>query len=98
MFSVLIYGLRPRYGGSENRVRADGDAPRRGLARRRLTPRKRKQQMATNSGNRHDLTATSAVLRWLLDSDPSIRWQVLRDLTEATAGEVEAECARVATG
>jgi hypothetical protein len=54
--------------------------------------------MATNSGNRHDLTATSAVLRWLLDSDPSIRWQVLRDLTEATAGEVEAECARVATG
>jgi len=37
------------------------------------------------------------VLRWLLDSDPSIRWQVLRDLTDATAGEVAAERSRVAT-
>ncbi len=23
-----------------------------------------------------------AVIRWLLDSDPSIRWQVMRDLTK----------------
>ena len=37
------------------------------------------------------------VLDWLLDSDPSIRWQVLRDLTDAPAGEVLAERARVAT-
>ena len=28
---------------------------------------------------------------WLLDSDPSIRWQVMRDLTGAPAGEVAAE-------
>jgi hypothetical protein len=34
---------------------------------------------------------------WLLDSDPAIRWQVLRDLTDAPAGEVAAERARVAT-
>jgi hypothetical protein len=34
---------------------------------------------------------------WLLDSDPSIRWQVLRDLTDASADEVAAERARVAT-
>ena len=34
---------------------------------------------------------------WLLDSDPSIRWQVLRDLTDAPAEEVAAERARVAT-
>ena len=40
---------------------------------------------------------TSALIRWLLDSDPSIRWQVLRDVTEASADEVEAERARVAT-
>ena len=33
---------------------------------------------------------------WLLDSDPSIRWQVMRDLTGAPAGEVAAERARVA--
>jgi hypothetical protein len=39
----------------------------------------------------------NSVLRWLLDSDPSIRWQVLRDLTDAPADEVAAECARVAT-
>ncbi len=37
------------------------------------------------------------VTRWLLDSDPSIRWQVLRDLTGAPADEVAAERARVAT-
>ena len=34
---------------------------------------------------------------WLLDSDPSIRWQVMRDLTHAPAAEVAAERARVAT-
>jgi hypothetical protein len=39
----------------------------------------------------------SQVIRWLLDSDPSIRWQVMRDLTEAPAAEVEAERARVAS-
>ncbi|MGH2358387.1 MAG: hypothetical protein ACRDGJ_10315 [Candidatus Limnocylindria bacterium] len=33
---------------------------------------------------------------WLLDSDPAIRWQVLRDLTDAPATEVAAERARVA--
>jgi hypothetical protein len=36
------------------------------------------------------------VLDWLLDSDPAIRWQVMRDLTGAPAGEVAAERARVA--
>lgn len=37
------------------------------------------------------------VLDWLLDSDPSIRWQVLRDVASAPAEVVEAERARVAT-
>jgi hypothetical protein len=36
------------------------------------------------------------VVDWLLDSDPSIRWQVMRDLTDAPAEEVAAERARVA--
>ena len=35
---------------------------------------------------------------WLLDSDPAIRWQVLRDLTHAPADVVAAERARIATG
>lgn len=36
------------------------------------------------------------VVAWLLDSDPALRWQVLRDLTDAPAEEVAAERARVA--
>jgi hypothetical protein len=36
------------------------------------------------------------VIDWLLDSDPAIRWQVLRDLTDASADKVAAERARVA--
>ena len=36
------------------------------------------------------------VIDWLLDSDPAIRWQVMRDLTDASADEVAAERARVA--
>jgi hypothetical protein len=37
------------------------------------------------------------VIEWLLDSDPAIRWQVMRDLTNAPASEVAAERDRVAT-
>lgn len=37
------------------------------------------------------------VLDWLLDSDPSIRWQVLRDLKDAPPEDVRAERAKVAT-
>lgn len=36
------------------------------------------------------------VLDWLLDSDPALRWQVLRDLTDASSADVAAERARVA--
>jgi hypothetical protein len=35
------------------------------------------------------------VIQWLLVGDPAIRWQVLRDLTDATPDEVAAERARV---
>lgn len=37
------------------------------------------------------------VTAWLLEADPAIRWQVLRDLTNAPPGDVERERARVAT-
>jgi hypothetical protein len=37
------------------------------------------------------------VIEWLLDADPAIRWQVMRDLTDASANDVTAERARVAT-
>jgi hypothetical protein len=37
------------------------------------------------------------VINWLLDADPAIRWQVMRDLTEAPVELVAAERARVAS-
>src|SRR5512136_2517758 len=43
------------------------------------------------------LKRQSPVIQWLLDSDPSIRWQVMQDLIGAPADEVAAERARVAT-
>jgi len=36
------------------------------------------------------------VLDWLLDSDPAIRWQVMRDLINAPTEAVDAERARIA--
>ena len=37
------------------------------------------------------------VIDWLLDSDPSIRWQVIRDLTHEPADVIAAERARIDT-
>ena len=37
------------------------------------------------------------VIDWLLDADPSIRWQVMRDLTHEPADVIAAERARIAT-
>lgn len=37
------------------------------------------------------------VVQWLLDSDPALRWQVMRDLTDAPEAEVAAERARVSS-
>jgi len=36
-------------------------------------------------------------LKWLLDSDPAIRWQVMRDLTDEAPGAISTERARIAT-
>jgi len=38
-----------------------------------------------------------AVIDWMLDADPSIRWQVMRDLTHEAADVIAAERARIAT-
>jgi hypothetical protein len=40
---------------------------------------------------------SAQVIDWLLDSDPSIRWQVLRDLAGAPEPEWQAERAKVGT-
>jgi hypothetical protein len=43
------------------------------------------------------MTDSRAVIEWLLDSDPSIRWQVMRDLLDVPASEWMAERAKVET-
>jgi len=53
--------------------------------------------MMTHPPQRHVPKPESSVLRWLLDSDPSIRWQVMRDLNHEPADVVAAERAKVAT-
>jgi hypothetical protein len=53
--------------------------------------------MATTSPKRQVPKPKRSVIRWLLDSDPSIRWQAMRDLIGAPADEVAAERTRVAT-
>ena len=53
--------------------------------------------MTTNPPKPQPPPPAEVVITWLLDSDPAIRWQVLRDLTAAPAEAVAAERARVAT-
>ncbi|MBZ0316493.1 MAG: hypothetical protein K8L91_08750 [Anaerolineae bacterium] len=53
--------------------------------------------MATQPPNQPTPKVQGSVIAWLLDSDPAIRWQVMRDLIGASAEEVAAERARVAT-
>ena len=42
-------------------------------------------------------SSNDPIIDWLLDSDPSIRWQVMRDLTDMSAETVAAERSRVAS-
>jgi hypothetical protein len=44
-----------------------------------------------------DYAPRPAHLKWLLASDPSIRWQVMRDLTDEAPDAIAAERSRVAT-
>jgi hypothetical protein len=52
--------------------------------------------MATGTPRRQFPEPKGAVIKWLLDSDPSIRWQVMRDLTGEPEEVVAAERSRVA--
>ncbi|MFN8470294.1 MAG: hypothetical protein U0X20_32365 [Caldilineaceae bacterium] len=54
--------------------------------------------MATNPSQPHVPQPDTPIIHWLLEGDPAIRWQVLRDLTGAPPAEVLAEKALVATG
>ncbi len=52
------------------------------------------QRRAVNTGE--GAMNVEGVLGWLLDSDPAIRWQVMRDLTDAPQHRVDAERSRIA--
>src|SRR6516162_8388259 len=52
--------------------------------------------MAINLPKPQAPKAERPVIQWLLDSDPSIRWQVMRDLISSPAEQVAAERARIA--
>jgi hypothetical protein len=45
----------------------------------------------------HDYAPRPAHIKWLLDSDPAIRWQVMRNLTGEAPNAIAAERSRVAT-
>ncbi len=53
--------------------------------------------MSTNAPKRQASKLNKSVIQWLLDSDPSIRWQTMQDLIGAPAEEVAGERRRVAT-
>jgi len=49
------------------------------------------------NGDLHPRSSNDPVIDWLLDADPSIRWQVMRDLTDTPREIVVAERARVSS-
>ncbi len=51
--------------------------------------------MTLPHGDARPRSSNDPVIDWLLDADPSIRWQVLRDLTDTPAEIVAAERSRV---
>jgi len=53
--------------------------------------------MATDRPRRHIPKPERPLIDWLLDSDPALRWQVMRDLLAAPEDEVASVRARVAT-
>jgi hypothetical protein len=53
--------------------------------------------MASNKARYQVADSESSVVDWLLDSDPALRWQVMKDLIEVPVVEYAAERARIAT-
>ena len=53
--------------------------------------------MAIKKPEWHASKPKKSVMQWLLDSDPSIRWQVMRDLMDESHEVVAGERSRVAS-
>jgi hypothetical protein len=55
------------------------------------------ERMTLTHSDAHSRSSNDPVIDWLLDTDASIRWQVMRDLTDTPAEIVAAERSRVAS-
>src|SRR6202167_580956 len=68
---------------------------------RRAAEENNAQRDGTTCNNRpmrlRDYAPRPAHLKWLLDSDPAIRWQVMRALTDEAPDAIAAERSRIAT-
>ena len=53
--------------------------------------------MTTKTPQREGPEPRESVVRWLLDSDPSIRWQVMRDLIVESHDVVAGKRSRIAS-
>src|SRR5271167_2412937 len=53
--------------------------------------------MATKTPHQEGPEPRKSVIHWLLDSDPAIRWQVMRDLMDESHEVVAGERSRVAS-
>src|SRR4249920_378637 len=53
--------------------------------------------MTLTHGDTLPRSSNDPVIDWLLDTDPAIRWQVMRDLTDTPEEIVAAERSRVAS-
>ena len=53
--------------------------------------------MTTKTRQEETPEQRESVIQWLLDSDPAIRWQVMRDLMDESDGIVAGERSRVAS-
>src|SRR5439155_12889317 len=70
------------------------------VAPRAIHEREQKARIRVGEAGARRMTDRAAVIDWLLDrehSDPSIRWQVMRDLLDAPHSEWAAERAKVET-
>jgi hypothetical protein len=54
-------------------------------------------KMTLGFSDAHPRSSNDSVVEWLLDTDPSIRWQVMRGLTDTRAEIVAAERSRIAS-
>jgi len=62
-----------------------------------MLDRRGHKRMTITDSDAHPPSGNDPVIDWLLDADPSIRWQVMRDLGDTPAEVVAAERSRIAS-